>query len=168
MKKRITFLLAMLLVLFMAGCSQQAQGSQVPFYYPRAELDFGEPEGVISQELHDVSGHSDNLRYLLALYLQGPSDPELASSFPDGTVLVDFLREDDTVTVTLSSTPTKLDDLRLNIACVCLAETCFAISDVQQVHIQSLVSASGQAVDTTITRDSILLPGYEILPEDTE
>lgn len=168
MKKLICFLLAFLMVLSITGCVKGPQDSEVPFYYRRAEFDYGVPDGIIAQELHDVSGHTDDLKYLLALYLQGPSDQELVLPFPEGTILVELSQEDQIVTVTLSSVSTRLDDMDLTIACVCLAETCFAISDAQQVHIQSLVSAAGKSVDTTITRGSILLPGYEILPNDTE
>lgn len=168
MKKLITFLLVGLLVLPMAGCIKGPKDSEVPFYYRRAEFDYGTPDGIIAQELHDVSGRTDDLKYLLALYLQGPSDQELILPFPDGTILVDFSEESQSVSVTLSSSATRLDDMDLTIACVCLAETCFAISDAQQVHIQSLVSVAGKSVDTTITRGSILLPGYKILPKDTE
>lgn len=168
MKKLICFLLAGLLAVSMAGCIQEPSDSEVPFYYRRAEFDYGTPDGIIAPELHDVTGHTDDLKYLLALYLQGPSDQELVLPFPEGMILVDLTEKEQTVTVTLSSSVTRLDDMDLTIACVCLAETCFAIRDVQQVHIQSLVSAAGKSVDTTITRGSILLPGYKILPKDTE
>ena len=168
MKKLICFLLACLLVFPLAGCIKKTKDSEVPFYYRRAEFDYGTPDGIMAKELHDVAGHTDDLKYLLALYLQGPSDQELVLPFPDGIILVDFAQEGQTVDVTLSSIATRLDDMDLTIACVCLAETCFAISDAQQIHIQSLVSAAGKSVDTTITRGSVLLPGYEILPEDTE
>ena len=168
MKKLICFLLVFLVVLSITGCVKGPTDSEVSFYYRRAEFDYGVPDGIMAQELHDVTGHTDDLKYLLALYLQGPSDQELVMPFPDGIILVDLSQEDQTVTVTLSSIATRLDDMDLTIACVCLAETCFAISDAQQVHILSLVSAAGKSVDTTITRGSILLPGYEILPDDTE
>ena len=168
MKRLICFLLAGLLALSLTGCFLSPQDFEVPFYYRRAEFDYGTPDGIIAQELHEVSGHTNDLRYLLALYLQGPSDQDLVLPFPEGTILVDFLQEGQTVTVTLSSSPTHLDPIDLNIACICLAETCFALCDAQQIHIQSLVSAAGRSVDSLITRDSILLPGYEILPKDSE
>ena len=168
MKKLIAFLLAGLLLLSMAGCAKDAGDSEVPFYYRRVEFDYGTPDGIISRELHKVAGQTNDLKYLLSLYLQGPSDQELVMPFPEGTILVELSQEAQTLTVTLSSVSTRLDDMDLTIACVCLAETCFAISDVQQVHVQSLVSSAGKSVDITIDRGSILLPGYEILPEDTE
>ena len=168
MKRFISIVLIGILVLSLAGCGQNAQDSQVPFYYPRAEFDHGAPDGVIAPEIHEISGHNNDLRYLLALYLLGPSDPELRLPFPEGAILVDLVQEGSTVTVTLSSIVTRLDDIDLTISCACLAETCFAISDVQTVHILSLVSAAGLSVDATYTRDNSLLPGYELLPNSAE
>ena len=168
MKSTLCLILAFVLLLGLCGCGSTAGKDQATFYYPRIEFDFGSSNSIMVPELHDVTGHADDLWYMLSLYLRGPTDPELKFAFPDGTILVEMLQEDSTVTVTLFSPSTQLSDIDLNIACVCLAETCFAISDAQQVHIQSLASISGKAMDTTITRGNILLPGYEILPEDTE
>ena len=168
MKRFLSVLLAGILIFTMSGCGQGARNDKVSFYYPRAEFRYGDPQGVMVPETHDVSGHSDDLRYLLALYLQGPSDQELLDPFPAGTILVDVLLEEETAFITLSSGAAVLEGIELTIACACLAETCFAITDVQQVHIKSLVAASGQYVDTVITRDSVLLPGYEILPDESE
>ena len=167
--KRLTCLLLIgILLLTTAGCTKGTKDSEVSFYYPRTEFDHGNPDGVIVPEIRDVTGHSNELRYLLALYLQGPSDPELCFSFPEGTILVEFAQENQVIDITLSSKAAMMDDIDVMIACACLAETCFAISDAQQVHIQSLVSAAGLSVDTIINRGSILLPGYEILSETTE
>ena len=156
------------MIIALCACGQDTQSAQVPFFYPRAEFDHGASDGVIAPEIHEISGHHGDLRYLLALYLQGPSDVELRRAFPSGTILVDLVQENKSVTITLSSTAAVLSGIDQTIACACLAETCFAISDVQQVHIQSLTSASGLTINTTFTRDNILLPGYEILPEDSE
>ena len=168
MKRLTCFFLIAVLLLTTAGCTRSAKDSEVPFYYPRTVFDHGNPDGVIVPENRDVTGHSTDLRYLLALYLQGPSDPELRFAFPEGTILVEFSQENQVIDITLSSKAAMMDDIDVTIACACLAETCFAISDAQQVHIQSLVSAAGLFVDTVMNRDSILLPGYEILSETTE
>ena len=168
MKRLTFFLLVVILIISLVSCGKDSLDSGVPFYYLRAEFDHGAADGVIASEIHELSGHHNDLRYLLALYLQGPSDPDLRSPFPDGTILVDLVQENQSVTITLSSTAAVLEGVDQTIACACLAETCFAISDAQQVHIQSLESASGLSVDTTFTRGNILLPGYEILPKVTE
>ena len=168
MKRLLCILLAAGLTLSMTACGRDSQDSRLHFYYPRAEFDYGTAHGVIAPEVHEISGHHDDLRYLLALYLQGPSDPELQLPFPSGTILVDLVQERQEVTITLSSTAALLEGTDLTIACACLAETCFAICDAQQVHIQSLATASGQTVDAIFSRDNILLPGYQILPETTE
>ena len=168
MKRLTLFLLVGILMISLSACREVTLDTEVPFYYPKAEFDHGKADGVIVSETHEISGHRNNLRYLLALYLQGPSDPELRRPFPRGTVLVDLVQEGDSVTITLSFTAAVPEGIDQTIACACLAETCFAISDVQQVHIQSLASASNLTINTTFTRDNILLPGYEILPEDSE
>ena len=168
MKRLILFLLAGILIFSLAACGQDVQDSHISFYSPRAEFDHGIPHGVMAPEIREISGHHDDLRYLIALYLQGPSDPDLRLPFPSGTILVDLVVENKIAIITLSSTVAMLDNVNRTIACACLAETCFAISDVQQVQILSLVSASGLSVDTTFTRGNVLLPGYEILPEDSE
>ena len=168
MKRLLCMLLAGSRIVSMTGCSRDTLDSSVSFYYPRAEFNYGASDGVMVAETHEVPGHTDDLRYLLALYLLGPSDQELQPTFPSGTILVDVIQDEQEVTVILSSSVTALEGIDLTLACACLAETCFAVCDAQQVHIESLVSASGKYVDTTITRDNILFPGYEILPDDSE
>ena len=168
MKRMICFLLVGILMITLCACSQETKDSQILFYYPRAEYKHGTPDGVITPEIHEISGHNDDLRYLLALYLQGPSDPELRLPFPGGTTLVDMVQDEQQVTITLSSTAALLEGIDLTIACACLAQTSFAVCDVPQVRIQSQASTSGRLIDITFTRDNILLPGYEILPENPE
>ena len=168
MKRLLSILLTGILMLSLVGCGQEAQDPKVSFYYPRAEFNYGASDGVMVPETHEVPGHIDDLRYLLALYLLGPSDQELRPAFPTDTILVDVIQDEREITVILSSNVTALEGIDLTLACACFAETCFAISDVRQVHIESLASVSGKYVDTIITRDSILFPGYKILPDDSE
>ena len=167
MKHYLSLLLAFVLLLCLCGCGESTKG-QATFYYQRIEFDFGSDDGVFVPELHDVSGHENDLRYLLSLYLRGPSDQELKLPFPGGTILVELEETETELTVTLSSSAVMLDPVDLLTACGCLAKTCFAISDAAVVHIDSLPSVSGQHVDMTFSRDSILLTGNEILPDVTE
>ena len=167
MKSFLCLILTFVLVLSLCGCSETGK-DQVTFYYQRIEFDFGSDTGVFVPEVHDVSGHEGDLRYLLSLYLRGPTDQELTLPFPGGTILVELEQTDTELAVVLSSGASMLDPLELITACGCLAKTCFAISDAQTVHIDSLPSVSGQRVDMTFNRDSILLTGNEILPDATE
>lgn len=167
MKSFLCLILTFVLMLGLWGCSETGK-EQATFYYQRIEFDFGSDTGVFVPEVHDVSGHEGDLRYLLSLYLHGPTDQELTLLFPGGTILVELEQTDTELTVVLSSGASMLDPLDLVTACGCLAKTCFAISDAQIVHIDSLSSVSGQRVDMTFTRDSFLLTGNEILPDATE
>ena len=168
MKSLICLILTALLLLGLCGCEKSAGKDLATFYYQRIEFDYGSDTGVFVPEAHDVTGHVDDLWYLLSLYLHGPSDQELKLPFPEGTILVELQESETTLHVTLSSVSTKLEPVDLLTACGCLAKTCFAISDAEVVHIDSLVSAAGLSVDMTFTRDSFLLSGNEILPEVTE
>ena len=168
MKHFLCLILAFVLLLCLCGCESTPNKGQATFYYQRIEFDFGSEDAVFVPETHDVSGHEEDLRYLISLYLRGPSDPELKLPFPSGTLLVDLKETETEITVTLSSGSVTLDPVDLLTACGCLAKTCFAICDAETVHIDSLPTVSGQRVAMTFTRDSILLTGSEILPDATE
>ena len=167
MRAMTSLFLIMVLLLGLCGCGSAGRDEAV-FYYQRMEFDYGSDSGVFVPESHDVSGHAGDLRYLLSLYLRGPSDQELKLPFPSGTLLVELEEAEGVLSVVLSSSAATLDSVDLLTACGCLAQTCFSICDAETVHITSLQSASGQAVDMTFARDSILLTGNEILPEETE
>ena len=168
MKSSICLTLVFVLLLCLCGCDNATVKDQAIFYYQRMEFDFGSDSAVFVPEAHDVSGHTEDLRYLLSLYLRGPSDPELMLPFPGGTILVGLEENEEKLHVTLSSIASTLEPIDLVTACGCLAQTCFSICDAEIVHIDSLVSASGQSVDMTFTRNSFLLTGNAILPEETE
>ena len=167
MKSFLCLILTFVLLLSLCSCGETGKG-QATFYYQRIEFDFGSDTGVFVPEVHDVSGHEEDLRYLISLYLRGPTDQELTLPFPNGTILVELEQTDTELTVVLSSGAATLAPLDLITACGCLAKTCFAISNAQTVHIGSLPSVSGQQVDITFNRDSILLTSNEILPNATE
>ena len=168
MKSTLCLILALVLLLCLCGCGEAAVKDQATFYYQRIEFDFGNDHAVFVPEVHDVSGHEEDLRYLLSLYLRGPTDQELILPFPNGTILVELEKTETELTVLLSSGASMLAPLDAITACACLAKTCFSISDTEVVHINSLPTVSGQQVDMTFTRDSILLTGNNILPDATE
>ena len=82
------FCLLLCLCLFLPGCSGELMKNPVTFYYPRREYRYGAEDGVISSEQREASGHANDLRYLLSLYLIGPSSDELVSPLPWGTRLL--------------------------------------------------------------------------------
>ena len=100
MKRFLCLLLC--LCLFLPGCSGELMKNPVTFYYPRREYRYGAEDGVISSEQREASGHTNDLRYLLSLYLIGPSSDELVSPLPWGTRLLGVSRENGTVTLELT------------------------------------------------------------------
>lgn len=166
MKKIICLLLAVLLCI--TGCDfKQEDPPGVLFYYLRDPDNFvyGAADGVVTSEERDPAGYRNNLKYLISLYLQGPVDENLQSPFPAGCKLVVIGQANDELTILLNSNFCTLKDMDLTLACVCLAKTCFSLTDVQRVRIMA-ESFSGQvSVDQTIHIDSLLL---EDTPQSTE
>lgn len=154
MKKTLCILLSLLLALCLLGCYAI---TPVEFYYQQRSDPQSLPESVISAESREVSGHTDDLTYLLSLYLQGPLDAELKSPFPAGCKLVSAVPDGDTLCITLDSTFVTLENTQLTIACACLAKTCFSLTDAVQVQIQAAAEDNSKAVDVIIGIDSLIL-----------
>ena len=166
MKKFICLLLAALLCV--TGCdSSQDETPGVLFYYLRKSEDFvyGSADGVVTGEERDPSGYRNNLKYLITLYLQGPVDEKLQSPFPAGCKLVVLSQEEEELTLLLNSNFCTLKDMDLTLACVCLAKTCFSLTDAQRVRIMAESFSGEVAIDQTIHIDSLLL---EDTPQSTE
>lgn len=167
MKRALSLTLVLIVILNLCGCFFSRNGIKEPvtFYYARASSEFvyGAEDGVIASETREASGHKNDLRYLLRLYLQGPSDQNLQSPFPAGTGLLLAEAQDGTLTVTLSSAFTKLKDLDLSIACACLAQTCFGLTDTEEVVILAEAAEGSDTIHVTISKDSFLLED-NILP----
>ena len=159
-----TICLIILLALLLCGCGSSTD--EVDFYYLRTcrtQDDYRAyfTEGAIAPEQRDVSGHRNDLDYLLTMYLRGPLDSQLKAPFPAGCTLIDVHLEGRDLIVYLSSGASLLDDLDLNVACACLAKTCMEIADVDAVHIQSRSTGNNVLFSTTITSDNLLL---EVIP----
>lgn len=142
------------LVLSLAACGRA--DDQVTFYYARRDDQFryGQADGVIAGENREISGHADDLRYLLILYFHGPTSEALRSPFPSGTSLKAVARQGDTIYIELSSIVSIQQGIDLTLACACLAQTCFSITDARNVSI----SSEGLGlVSMTLSRDSLML-----------
>lgn len=159
MRRTLTLFLVLLLLLSFPGCHSGKSSVMEPvtfFYLCRSDPN-DIPDQVISSEIREASGHSGDLNYLLSLYLHGPLDQELKSPFPAGCELVSVIRLENTLCVTLDSSLTTLKDMRLTLACACLAKTCFSMADTDQVQIRAAASDYSESINITITKDSLLL-----------
>ena len=169
-----TLCLIALLALLLCACGSNTD--EVNFHYLRTCKTLDDyhayfTEGAIAPEQRDVSGHRNDLDYLLTMYLRGPLNSQLKSPFPAGCALIDVLLEGRQLTVYLSSGASLLDDLDLNVACACLAKTCMEIADVDTVHIQSRSTGNHILFSTTITSDTLrleLAPPAETAAKETQ
>ena len=153
MRRVIAFALLLSWIPALCGCgffrNDDAEG--VSFYYRRSEFQYNSEENIIVAEDREISGHSNDLNYVLSLYLMGPLDEALVSPFFPGTRLYHASRaEDGTITVILSSQD-NLTDSYFSLASACIALTCMDHFETDAVSI-----ISGQR-SITMTRDSLLL-----------
>lgn len=159
--KRIVSL-TVLLCLLLSGCSLSGELIKEPvtFYYVRAEYPFTAKDSILDSEQREASGHRDDLTYLLALYLIGPTNEELISPIPKGTRIYSAEVREDTVYLNMSNTDSTLTDSGFSIACACLSLTCIDLTGAQYVTI-----TSGER-SITMSADTLML--YDIPTETTE
>ena len=117
MKNILCLILIAALLLCLCGCEKGPGENEAIFYYPRIQFEFGSDQGVMVPEYHDVSGHTGDLRYLISLYLRGPTNPELTLPFPGGTILVELEKTETELSVVLSSGIIALDPMDMITAC---------------------------------------------------
>ena len=153
MKRFLTFLLSLSLVLATAACATR---NTATYYYVRDPLEYqyGTADGVMVGESREAGGHADNLRYMLILYFHGPVTDYLESPFPSGTTLEELVQDGDHLHIRLSGIVAMMDDADRTLACACLARTCFELTEVQSVTISAQFT---QTVSVNIHRDSLLL-----------
>lgn len=136
--KRV-FCLFLAIVILFSACGKHGERFREPvtFYYLRRQFPYGENESILGTEAREASGHRDDLRYLLALYLMGPSGDELRSPVPRGTNIYLVEQTEESVTLKLSSTANALTDAEFSLVCACLSLTCMSLTGAESVTIVS-------------------------------
>lgn len=159
-----TLSLILILALCLSGCAfgQDRQKEPVTFYYLREHSDSDDydvffTDGAIGTETREASGHRQDLNYLLAMYLQGPMDPDLESPFPIGSQVMDIRTDNGELTVTLNTIASRLNDMELTIACACLAKTCMVLTDAETVTIVSYGPDESILFIRTFNSDNLIL-----------
>ena len=138
--KRYKLLIALLILsCLLFGCRDAEKDPQdhATFYYCRSEYQYGSDESVVVAEKRDVSGHADDVNYILTLYLLGPMDETLISPLPGTTRLLSLENDKQVLTITLSDTDKELSDAQFTLACGCLTKTCLELTDSTAVTIIS-------------------------------
>jgi hypothetical protein len=156
MKKWISLLLIGAVLL--CGCTQRKPELQKPvsFYYLPAEYTFGVTDCIILPELREGSG-IDDLKEMLALYLNGPVDPAFHSPFPVGTKLLELEQTDDTLHLTLSDSFASLQGHRLTLACAAITKTCLELTSCVNIQIRAETAALDGQKFIEMNASSLLL-----------
>lgn len=168
MKRILCILICLCCVL--CGCSQGIEKPKTPvsFYYLRNDFSYGSDNCVIGTELRESFGHEKDYAYLLNLYLLGPTSDILAPMFPEGSSVVDFHQEEDTVIVTLSDNFAQLSGINLSTACVCLTKTVCAMTGCTQVTIQAQTQLLDSSKSITMTANDGLLQDHYTSPAESQ
>lgn len=158
MKKTFCCFLAFLLCLPLMGCQAPDSGT-VPFFYSRSpELyQYFENDGVIQFENRDLTGHSNDLRYMVGLYLAGPLEEGLTLPFTKSTRLQSVEKEGNSIVIRLSDHAELMTASEFSLACACLALTCMNDTGCEEVTV-----ISGER-SLVMNADNILL--YDSLPQ---
>lgn len=173
MKRFFILLFSLSLLLSLCGCVLQETTAEDPilFYYERnvGEPDkylYGTADGVIAPEEREVSSRTDDLNFLLTMYLEGPVSDNLVSPFPRNATLEDILWDDRSLIVTVTGSFSDMTDLDMTLAGAALSSTCFGLTDAQTVTFTALSGSEEKSFSITLSRDSIIFVDDSIPAEE--
>lgn len=158
MRRMIACFLSFFLCSSLLGCQSQ-NGNSIVFYYSRdpSFYQYFEEDGVIHSEERDLTGHRDDLRYMVGLYLAGPLEEGLSIPFTKTTRLLSAEKTDGIITIELSDHTYTMTDSEFSLACACLTLTCMSFTECESVTV-----ISGPR-SVTMDKNNILL--YDSLPQ---
>ena len=155
MKRQTIFVLILVLLLFIAGCTPNAAPPKNPvtFYYPAQDTVYDGKTPVIHPEIRDGASYEEDIAGLLALYLKGPSSETHRSPFPRGVTLTRFYTTSNTASMELSSEFAQLSGIDLTLACACIANTLFDLTGMDRIQIFVTDSQLDGQTSITLNRD---------------
>lgn len=162
MKRTVTFMLVLFILLSFTACSSSADDLERPvaFYYCNnleSEDDF---ENVFIMELHEGVGYEDNRPALLSLYLAGPVNERYISPFPSGLKIISIKKENTNIQVVLSDEISELTGLDLILACTCLSKTIFGLYPCDRVTIAAATTQLDNRASITIRKETLVLTDH--------
>ena len=163
MKRLLCLMLCALLLAGLFGCHYSESGDilePVAYFYPRRTdyFVYGSADGVLTSEIREAAGHTEDLLYLLSMYLRGPQDPGLYSPFPANCKLENIRVEDNTLHIRLSEEFALLENVELTLACAALAKTCLELTELTYIHINS--QSDRKTISITMDENTLLLADY--------
>jgi len=157
MKRIMILFIALLLTL--TGCTKHHNKIREPvnYYYLSTQTQLKDGGNVLSCEVRDKFGHSNDYAYLIGDYLLGPQSTNSISPFPAGTSLIHFDLMKDTALVNLSSHLALLKGQELTLACACIGRTVLEITGMKSVQISAQNDLLAGKEYITINESSLIL-----------
>lgn len=170
MKKILCLLLSILLTVSISACRKKQDKPVEPinYYYRTRQLQYGTSQDVISAEVRDQFGHSEDYVYLINDYLLGPKTETCISPFPAGTNLIQLELVKNKAIVILSAHITLLTGAELTIACTCLARTVQEMTGMKSVQISTERDLLDGEIAVIIYEDDFVLEDDYIPGENTD
>lgn len=156
MKRYLCMILALTLTFMLCSCTVANNQIKAPvtYYYRTAEADCGPDTCVITPEVREAKGFTDDYQYLITQYLNGPRSNDYISPFPAGTTLEEFNLDSKKVQVKLSPHLALLSGSELMLACACLTNTLTQMTGVDTVQISAENGLLNNQEYITLTADS--------------
>lgn len=158
MKKLLSLLL--ILCLLLTGCMNQSNSyiTELKFYYPLQTADYTMGAAYVQPESREGAGMDKSLTNMLNQYLKGPVDPiTYRMPFQYNTQVESISRNSKMLDITLSRGFATYTGLELTIACACLTMTCLELTDAEVIRIRAKDATLDGAEFIEMSKDSLLL-----------
>lgn len=157
MKRILSFLLTLILLLPLSACGSDGPQDPGNFYYLRTEAQYEGTDGIIAPEERELKDLRDDIGALLKEYLQGPSDKALESPFPRDTTLLDWQMIRGSLHLNLSDSFAQLSGIDLSLACACLARTCLELTQASTIRIRADGAMLNGSTYVILSNDNLFL-----------
>ena len=157
MKRLLTLCCVLALLCTSMGCSTKTKPPKKPvtFYYLTQDTICDGKTEIIQPEERESAGYESNMEALLNIYLQGPRSISLRSPFPAHLTVTRYATTGSTAILTLSTELSYLSGIDLTLACVCIANTLFDLTELSRVQIFAADAQLEGQSSITLERDDV-------------
>jgi hypothetical protein len=144
--------IVILICFLLSGCQLNGERIKDPvtFYYVRNNYQES-LSNAIASEIREGSGHTNDLSYLMALYLMGPVEESNLCPIPRGTRIYVVQNDPSGIILKLSESSRRMSDAQFSLASACLSLTCLELTDAD------VITVSSETRSVTMTSETILL-----------